>query len=350
LLPAVQAAREAARRGQCTNNLKQITLAAANYVSSNGAYPMGIYQGPSRTWGGYNGNWYAGMTTFPAILPFMEQTAVFNSWNFSLNSVDQENWTGLGTGIASLWCPSDGDVNTGQTAPPSNTNFGAYVTSSFNVYRTSYASCAGIWLASNFGTGNPSQGVTAAEGNGNGIFQYQHSIMLQEITDGTSNTIAFGEMANSLIPIAQGRYGFGIWGYCGFTPGESSWMATFMGVNPQKRFPLNQCQYISFFDPGTPYALGMSPSSWHPGGANMAMADGSVRFIKDSIQTLPSTGPAAQPCNGWPVVGIYYTGYNTYAINNTGPANGGLAPGTGLPVLQALSTMNGGEAISSDQY
>ena len=343
LLPAVQAAREAARRAQCTNNIKQLGLAAANYVSATGgAYPMGMYSGPNLPFGGYTGNWYAGMTSFVAMLPQMEATAIANAYNFSLNSIDSANRTVLGTGVNSLWCPSDGDISSGQMAP-ANTNFGAYASSTSTVYRSSYGACGGMWLASNFGTGNPSNGVSAAQGNGNGVFQYQKSVQLQEITDGTSNTIAFGEMANGMIPIASGRYGFNIWAYPGFTAGESGWMATMWGINPQKRWPLTTTNYISFFGPGSPLMMAMSPSSFHPGGANMGMADGSVRFMKETIQTWP----AAPAGSMYPIQGWFYSGGNTYNLDITGIF--GTSAGS-VPVLQALSSIGSGETVSSDAY
>ncbi len=334
LLPAVQAAREAARRAQCVNNLKQLGLAAANYVSANNVYPMGMYQGPSRSYGGVGGSWYAGMTAFPPLLPQMEQQALFSSYNFSLASFDPDNRTILATGLNTLWCPSDGTISSGQPAPTSS-NFGAYINSTSTVYRTDYAACGGIWLASNFGTGNPTgsnaSSIAAAQANNNGVFNYQASVSIAAITDGTSNTMAFGEVANGLIPISAGRYGFGIWAFAGYTPGESGWFASMYGVNPQKRAPVTQTNYISYFSPGQPLMLAMSGSSFHPGGANFGFADGSVRFIKETVASFPLTSN--------PPVGMYYSGYNTYALStNT------------LPVFQALSTIGGGEVISADSY
>ena len=340
LLPAVQAAREAARRGQCTNNLKQLGLAAANYVSASGVYPMGMYQGPSLLFGGANpylGTWWTGMNAFPPMLGQMEQTQTLNAYNFSVSSLDPPNRTVLAIGINSLWCPSDGDVNTGQAAP-TNTNFGTYISSTQTCYRSSYGSCGGIWLSSCFvapGTPAPMTPLGTVQANANGVFQYQTSISVSQIKDGTSNTIAFGEIANSLMPIAQGRYGYGIWPTAGFTPGESGWMATMYGINPQKRFPITTTDYISWISPGPPYLMAMSPSSWHPGGANMGMADGSVRFMKETIQTLQANvGSGNVQLNGF-----FYYGFNVYFL--TLPQ---------LPVLQALSTINGGEVISSDTY
>jgi prepilin-type processing-associated H-X9-DG protein len=307
---------------------------------------MGMYQGPSNAYGGYTGSWYAGMTVFPAMLSQLEQTALYNAYNFSLASYDPDNRTILGTGVAFLWCPSDGTISSGQPAPTSS-NFGAYINSTSTVYRTSYAACGGIWLSSNFGTGNPTAsnlpGITAAQQNGTGVFQYQKSVTIASIIDGTSNTIAFGEIANGLIPItmpdgtASGSYGLGIWAFSGYTPGESSWFASMYGINPQKKAPINQTNYISYFTPGSPWMMAMSATSFHPGGANMGMADGSVRFMKETIASFPLTSN--------PPAGMYYSGYNTYALN--------IGPGTSvptLPVYQALSTIGGGETISSDAY
>ena len=341
LLPAVQAAREAARRSQCVNNLKQLGLAAANYVSANGAYPMGMYQGPSRGYGGYTGTWYAGMTAFPAMLPFMEQQAVSSAYNYGIGSFDLGNRTILATGLSILWCPSDGTISSGQPAP-TNSNFGAYISSKTTLYRTSYAACSGIWMNSAWATPNPFVGsslVSAAQANNTGAFGYQSSNSLAAITDGTSNTIAFGEVANGLIPITSGRYGFGIWAFAGYNPGESGWFGTMYGVNPQKRMPADSGCYISTYTPGGLPVLAMSPSSFHPGGANFAMADGSVRFIKETVSSFnynPNTGNV-------PLDGMYYSGFNTYALSSPQPTGS-------LPVLQALSTKAGGEVISGDAY
>jgi hypothetical protein len=338
LLPAVQAAREAARRAQCVNNLKQLGLATANYYSANNGFPMGMYQSPSTSYG-LTGTPYAGMTAFVALLPQMEGSTLSAAYNYAIASFDPGNRTVVSTGLSVLWCPSDGSISVGQPAPAATSNFGAYVSSTAIVYRSSYAACAGVWLTQAFptpggppATFNANALVTTAETNGNGVFAYQRSNTIQAITDGTSNTIAFGEIANGMIPIANGRYGFGIWAFSGFTAGESSWFATMYGINPQKRVALTTTNYISSYSPGSPLVMAMSASSFHPGGANHGMADGSVRFMKDTIATFAT---AANPPNG-----LYYTGYNTYAFSGT----------VTTPVYQALSTGSGLEAVSADAY
>src|SRR5579883_1597721 len=300
LLPAVQSAREAARRAQCTNNLKQIGLAVANYESANGAYPMAMYQGPVLGYGGYNGTWYAGMTAFPPLLAYMEQTALANAYNFSIGSYDLGNRTVLASGIATLWCPSDPTISQGLPAS-SQSNFGTYISSTQTVYRNSYGVSMGIWLNSAWPTPSPFAGsslVSAAQSNGNGIFGYQTSNKLSGITDGTSNTIALGEIANGMLPAAFGQTGYNIWAFSGYNVGESGVVASMYGVNPWKRFGvitsggIPQQFYISIYDCGnngcgSVWAITSSVGSFHPGGANVGMADGSVRFLKETIQSFP---------------------------------------------------------------
>ncbi len=103
LLPAVQAAREAARRSQCTNNLKQIGLGLHNYHDSLGAFPTSLWQRgiPPPANGGYGVSWLAMM------LPYIEQVPLANSINFKLQATDPVNSTAFLTFISSFACPSD---------------------------------------------------------------------------------------------------------------------------------------------------------------------------------------------------------------------------------------------------
>ena len=106
LLPAVQSAREAARRTQCVNNLKQLGLALHNYGSSYGAFPIGRSVFP---------NWTAGPTPysyspFAMLLPFVEQSPLYASINFNLPSgtaYQAGNTTALATAVAGFLCPTD---------------------------------------------------------------------------------------------------------------------------------------------------------------------------------------------------------------------------------------------------
>src|SRR4051794_38612820 len=123
LLPAVQSAREAARRAQCTNNLKQIGLAMANYHDQMGSYPPGCIAVGLTTWGAQSSElgWRA------MILPQMEQTAAYNAINFSISSNQVTNgaqFTAYNTVFSSWLCPSDGTNGDGRL--PSNTPKGQW--------------------------------------------------------------------------------------------------------------------------------------------------------------------------------------------------------------------------------
>src|SRR5262249_51915486 len=106
LLPAVQAAREAARRAQCTNNLKQLGLALHNYESSTGSFPYAFawqWCSPaSASLCGGVGNHHGPLV---ALLSFMEQTSVFNAYNSTVAMFEDANATVSGTNISFLWCP-----------------------------------------------------------------------------------------------------------------------------------------------------------------------------------------------------------------------------------------------------
>jgi prepilin-type N-terminal cleavage/methylation domain-containing protein len=109
LLPAVQSAREAARRAQCVNNLKQLGLALANYESSHGVYPYGM----ARENCGLNclfspNGYFVGSSIFVRMLPYLEQQVLANSYNYSLINWTAPNSTVGAVGLSVLWCPSDG--------------------------------------------------------------------------------------------------------------------------------------------------------------------------------------------------------------------------------------------------
>ena len=169
LLPAVQAAREAARRSQCVNNLKQLGLAMHNYHSSNDVFPMGSSLAvPSylSTWN----NWSAQAL----MLGFMEQTAIYNAINFNFECrANPQNSTAYQSKINVFLCPSD-------------TNAGRINQNSY------YAS---VGTTTNAGSDTPPRN----SGNGispcptTGVFGHRISYGLRDITDGSSNTIAYSE-------------------------------------------------------------------------------------------------------------------------------------------------------------
>jgi len=205
LLPAVQAAREAARRSQCTNNMKQIGLALHNYHQSVGTFPPGKAQSASQV--PYTG--YAGWTDWGPqafMLPYMEQNPIYNAINFNFcggySYGGYCNITANNKLIASYMCPSDTNVgfggapsqslalaqNWGQTNYPPNTN--SYrgsigTTTSKWGWTTGYMQCQPDPMG--FGTPNPCTAFST------GLFVYYVSNGIQQVTDGTSNTIAYAE-------------------------------------------------------------------------------------------------------------------------------------------------------------
>jgi prepilin-type N-terminal cleavage/methylation domain-containing protein len=131
LLPAVQAAREAARRTHCINNLKRVALAAQGYLDTNSVLPLGSYKQPPPT-DHCQGSHEHGV--FIALLPYLERGALFGAYNASVHYETAPNSTVMGTGPSFLWCPSDPLVSR-----PRSEHFG------WPVQFTSYMACAGTW-------------------------------------------------------------------------------------------------------------------------------------------------------------------------------------------------------------
>ena len=338
LLPAVQAAREAARRAQCTNNMKQVGLAVANYESAHGAYPAtyGAAADPADNWSTW-GSW----SVHSQLLPFMEQGPVYNSINFSgVSHGDQGhsdlwNRTAITTGISSFICPS--------SPPPSGTYYGQGRKG--NCYFASVGSSL-HWVGAS-GRSSP-----------NGIFMYGGGLApfnndqvqprrIASVTDGTSNTIAIGEWRlgdfndgkltipqdvislhqnppgindlwdnpQSNMPLGAGPFLQWINNCAGFAPqsvnqspnwefnmsylgqdwnqGMFGWTLGNTLLAPTPRYPnCRTCTWDGDWDCPGMYGL----SSYHPGGGNVAFADGSVKFLKTTtdMRTVWALGSRAQ--------------------------------------------------------
>jgi prepilin-type N-terminal cleavage/methylation domain-containing protein/prepilin-type processing-associated H-X9-DG protein len=329
LLPAVQAAREAARRAQCTNNLKQLALALHNYESANGCFPMGGLTTIANFSAGWiiAGDYLPGHGIFVAILPQMEQQALYNAVNFSTSIYLSSNLTIQRTQVNALLCPSDSDAWQIDQPDEWNTDFPL---SEFRVSHGSYDGCTGTWCHETEGPpATPSLATLTAQDNG--IFYQNSRTRIADVTDGMSNTFLLSERVT--YPKYQKDLNWWIDGELG-----GSLFDTLTAMNPQ-RLVWTVALPNPTGDPGVEdNALWNSSSSLHPGGANFAMADGSVRFLKETIQS-------------WPVDQF---GNPTGIRDGNGTFDGTtlytLLPGTRLGIYQALSTRSGGELVSADSY
>ncbi len=199
LLPAVQSAREAARRMQCTNNLKQLGLAAMNYESSNGSLPPGSY-GATRD---YDGAIKPGLSVFVRILPFIEGQSTFNVANFAFSLESMCNATVASVGVSTLWCPSDPVV--AAATSPVDPIYNMPSGNSLRQYYSSYGGNEGLWDLDIQYNDDARYGYTGAyaarKADMNGVIFMSSNVRLPEITDGTSNTVLFAEHPHGRIPL-----------------------------------------------------------------------------------------------------------------------------------------------------
>jgi prepilin-type N-terminal cleavage/methylation domain-containing protein/prepilin-type processing-associated H-X9-DG protein len=342
LLPAVQAAREAARRAQCVNNLKQLGLAVHNYVSANEAMPMGMqWQHYRATPCGYSTT----VSMFPALCLYMEQQQIYNANNFSLNQFLPDNQSVHSMGISTLWCPSD---PTSSQAAQMGTGdfFGVVPGIPLTMQFSNYGGNSGTWDYLPYPNTYDCPLSAAYYGqmisSMNGIFYMDSSVRIASITDGTSNTFLFSERARQILindrndpngnPPGQGVYS--VWA-------EWHWWdsGNYGDTMFDTLYPINAWKKLkdgAIADPPNSHNNStiwtVSVSSMHPGGANFCMADGSVRFLKETL----ASWPVADKAGGLPP-NVSISG-NIYVV--TGP----------LGVYQQLSTRNGGEVVSSDAF
>ncbi len=334
LLPAVQAAREAARRAQCVNNLKQLGLGSHNYADAHGTFPLGGYVTNPSAGGTFAGAaWERGVLV--PLLPFIEQSPLYNAYNANVRYTEPANTTILRVGFSTMWCPSD---------PKVSETGGVFY--GYTVAHNSYRGITGPWCSPPRGSAKTAQGLPnwqALIGNAMGMIYLQRAVSIAEVTDGTSNTLLFGEGSYGGLT-SQDQYDWHWWmaGSYGDTMQSCMWPP-----NPPKTwdYPTPPFNSNSSLFPGnaSPYLL--SASSFHPGGCNFAFTDGSIRFIKNTINSwqIKQTGqylPAAIVQSNCSDGGDGYPPYCVYSV----------APGATMGVYQALSTRNGGEIISADAY
>lgn len=331
LLPAVQAAREAARRMQCSNNLKQLSLSVHNHHDAFKRFPAASHDPTFKgsVWTAANGNSYDRIGYLSCLLPYIEQSALYNQIApFAIDGGRPWNFGNRGTtavpilspysqNIPGFRCPSDSVIYSPSDCKPAN-----YVCNKGDIYMN-----YGDWeWRGPFSNGE--RGVCTMGGT---------------LKDGTSNTIMLSEMCigrdtgvTGQSPIKSGtaiNVGFPVGG--AFTPslclarrgaqgmlaGQSQNSYGDTGWGRGRRWGDSISCYTTFFTvlpPNAPTCANNNaegnaqptPSSYHTGGVNTAMCDGSVRFISDSIDAGNSS--ASMPTN--PANSRTYTGPSLWGV------------------------------------
>ncbi|MDB5346670.1 MAG: prepilin-type cleavage/methylation protein [Schlesneria sp.] len=287
LLPAVQQAREAARRTQCRNNLKQIGIALHNYHESNQVFPMGFSDG---VWG--NSETFGGWSWSAALLPYIDQGPLFNQLNFSATPYSVGvNQTLTATSLAAFSCPSD--IKPAQTPNnPGNAPGGKGTTA---VATSSYMGNAGPFE----GTPCVQNGtVPVPDARNIGLFAVNSSIGFRNITDGSSNVFAVGEVRwiPSGTDAAAAAYGSDRQFIYGNVTTGGGPKCDNNGPNNNGFHLHNRWTRQKMNGPllGA-NNLERSFHSAHTGGAHFLMGDGSVRFVSDNIDHTNTNYVAATP-------------------------------------------------------
>jgi prepilin-type N-terminal cleavage/methylation domain-containing protein/prepilin-type processing-associated H-X9-DG protein len=258
LLPAVQSAREAARRASCTNNLKQLGLALLSYEGTLKVFPPGrvgcdgITDGPCKDNPDYQ---RVGTSGFVMILPQLEQTALYDQFNFrngpwlsSGGTSMAVNATAISTHLGVMRCPSDTSQNF-RTSGTTNISVG------------SYAFCQG--------TNGPTAGMAAsAKVFNTGVFLYKTTLPASAIRDGLSNTIFLGEVL----------YGDKVESSNQWTVGSRHLDCMRNTENPLNT-PINKGNVLDAYG----YKANGAFGSEHLGGAMFAFGDGHVTFYSENM-------------------------------------------------------------------
>jgi prepilin-type processing-associated H-X9-DG protein len=323
-LPAVQSARESARRLQCSQNLKQVGIALHNYEVCSSTLPFGsILCYDSRYCAQDCYLRWIDKSFFVCVLPYLEQSSIYNAINQNASIFSGENSTIHSTMMSVLICPSDATASIPQ---PFLSNaiyapfFGTPASRSHRMALTSYAGCFGSYPV----VGYPFPGEDCNLSGHviqelDGTFNTLGPMPLANISDGLSQTMFVSEHSvTSIYAASEVALPLSVdlaWYVSGNT--VSTLFRTYYPPNIQRKVNLTGAANF-------PYAA----SSNHPGGLNSLMGDGSVRFVKDTISTWPYDVSTGTPLGAKRMPGGWYDV----------PSKPG--------VWQALGTRNGGEANS----
>ncbi len=277
LLPAVQAAREAARRMQCTNNLKQIALALHNYESAMKRFPQETYYNQRADGSFFYGSW------IPQILPFFEQSALANLYDHNSSFFEPNNRQAIETKLQLFECPASPGGTQLTKKLRMRLSSGWVIQEDRGAFTADYAGQRGI-NAATYRIYVPGGTSPANEG----IFTQEKGATIASIADGTSNTIIIHESAGRANWLRRDRTQrtlvsnppeFGGWfdywaGPC------AGWMYGFEDNGLTTLGP-------RFINASNKWA---NPFSFHVGGVNIALADGSVRSLSDTMNNVTFIG------------------------------------------------------------
>ena len=305
LLPAVQKVREAASRAKCQNNLKQIGLATHNYESSNQVFPpAGSY---------IKGTTSVSYSTLAVILPYVEQENLRNLMDFTVPYTDTVNIASTKVRVPIYLCPSE--INDRERPDGAVTH-----------YPLNYGANAGVWLVFEPNTSRPGQGAFPVRHRPQSTQIIARGLSVGGITDGLSNTLGYSEVkaytpylrdggnpaaANAPIPGTPADLTLG--GEFKTNSGHTEWVdARVHQTGFTTTFPPNT--KVAYTDSGTLYDVDFNSSregktatgityaavtsrSYHTGGVNALLMDGSVRLVRDSI-TRDAWRAAGTPAGG----------------------------------------------------
>lgn len=323
LLPAVQSAREAARRARCASQLKQLVQGVTMYLDTHQSFPQGRFLTYDPRYAGAKPPCTATIADrgpLVALLPYLEQSVLFDSINQNLSVYGLENTTLHTVRVGLFACPSDPaaaqliTLEADELAPMAPDPSGGRRVMAASSYAANFGSMDVSALPSLYKTCVVPDSVKA---QCDGIFTDMRAVGLNEIRDGTSHTMLISEKAVTgfaAISDSQGSKKLKCgWWVSGNLP--DTLFTTFYGPNSFRRLSIYGAD-----------GLMRSASSMHPGGLHALMGDGSVRFIKETMDSWPAD---------------YISGAPAGALK--------LADGSwsNLPkpgVWQALSTRAGGES------
>jgi prepilin-type N-terminal cleavage/methylation domain-containing protein len=302
LLPAVQQAREAARRTQCKNNLKQIGLALHNYESTYSMMPAGCMfsQRPRN-----NGHRHSfGPSWMAMLMPYMDQAPAANGVRWDGVS---PGYTGEGQGILNL--PFVKDINMNQICP-------SFISAGSQTAREQYNTYAGIAGGVDTVTFSETRFVSYTQSGATtrtsfaGLLPPNKCVSFRDVTDGLSNAIAVGEQGGRIIRL-DGQYSFIMAGVGAITSGQANATGWMIGTctsgprpgNPPTLYPNGETDSRFFNVTTIRYRPNQSPfasqnfagmasdmggnnplASFHTGGVQVLLGDGSVRFITENME------------------------------------------------------------------